>query len=91
MFYLKYALHPDQTWEQKARDVVTDVTAGILPKDEQDQLYEYIRDLKLIPGGRYLYYAGRPHRFWNNCFLMRAEEDSRQDWARISCRPRAPS
>ena len=51
---------------------------------EIDQLKEYITDLKFIPGGRYLYYAGRPNKFFNNCYLLKAEEDTREDWANIS-------
>ena len=39
---------------------------------------------KFIPGGRYLYYAGRPNKFFNNCYLLKAEEDTREDWADIS-------
>jgi ribonucleoside-diphosphate reductase alpha chain len=49
-----------------------------------DQLKEYITDLKFIPGGRYLYYAGRPNKFFNNCYLLKAEEDTREDWADLS-------
>ena len=44
----------------------------------------YIRDMKFIPGGRYLYYAGRPNKFFNNCYLLKAEEDTREDWANLS-------
>lgn len=40
--------------------------------------------MKFIPGGRYLYYAGRPVKFFNNCYLLRAEEDTREDWADLS-------
>ena len=35
---------------------------------------------KFIPGGRYLYSAGRSFHQVNNCFLFRAE-DSREGWA----------
>ena len=57
---------------------------GLLPRDTVDAIYEVIRDMKFIPGGRYLYYAGRKSKFYNNCFLLRAEEDSREDWANLS-------
>ena len=43
-----------------------------------------VTELKFIPGGRYLYYAGRPNKFFNNCYLLKAEEDSREDWANLS-------
>jgi ribonucleoside-diphosphate reductase alpha chain len=48
------------------------------------QLAQYITDMKFIPGGRYLYYAGRRNKFFNNCFLLKAEEDTREDWADLS-------
>ena len=55
-----------------------------MPKDDIDQLTRYMRDMKFIPGGRYLYYAGRQAKFYNNCYLLRAEEDTREDWANLS-------
>ncbi|MGE8142296.1 hypothetical protein ACQKOE_10000 [Novosphingobium sp. NPDC080210] len=51
---------------------------------EVSQLTQYMKEMKFIPGGRYLYYAGRPNPFYNNCYLLRAEEDSREDWANLS-------
>lgn len=95
VFRLKYALSPSQSWADKAHQIVEDVcgrgTYGqwpnpILGESERKQLTEYIRDMKFIPGGRYIYYAGRTARFWNNCFLLRAEEDSREEWAAVAQR-----
>jgi len=57
---------------------------NLMSVSEQLQLTEYIKDLKFVPGGRYLYYAGRKNRFYNNCFLLKAEEDTREDWANLS-------
>ena len=37
-----------------------------------------------MPGGRYLWYAGREARFYNNCYLLRLEEDSREEWAGVT-------
>ncbi|CAM6055347.1 unnamed protein product [Sphagnum tenellum] len=53
-------------------------------KSEKAQLKQYIIEFKFVPGGRYLYYAGRPHHFWNNCFMFNTLEDSREDWAQVS-------
>ena len=39
--------------------------------------------MRFIPGGRYLYYAGRPNSYYNNCFLLRGEEDTREEWAEL--------
>jgi ribonucleoside-diphosphate reductase alpha chain len=52
--------------------------------DELDQLTQYMKDMKFIPGGRYLYYAGRPINYYNNCYLLKCEEDTREDWANTS-------
>jgi ribonucleoside-diphosphate reductase alpha chain len=43
-----------------------------------------MQDMKFLPGGRYIYYAGRPKPFFNNCYLLRSEEDSREDWANLA-------
>jgi len=51
---------------------------------DKAQLAQYIAEMKFIPGGRYLYYAGRPKRFYNNCYLLNCLEDSREDWANLS-------
>ena len=84
IFKHKYAHHGCETWASLASVLVEDVCSPELKQDEIDQLKEYITDLKFIPGGRYLYYAGRPNKFFNNCYLLKAEEDTREDWANIS-------
>lgn len=84
IFKQKYAHEGAETWSELAHTLVEDVCGDMLPDDDKRQLVEYIRDLKFIPGGRYLYYAGRPAKFFNNCYLLRAEEDSREDWANLS-------
>ena len=83
IFKHKYAHHGCETWASLASVLVEDVCSPQLKQDEIDQLKEYITDLKFIPGGRYLYYAGRPNKFFNNCYLLKAEEDTR-DWADLS-------
>jgi len=42
--------------------------------------------MRFIPGGRYLYYAGRSFKAYNNCFLLRAEEDTREEWSNVTWR-----
>lgn len=59
----KYRHEGAKTWDALSRTLVDDVCGGLLTKEEVDQLYEYIRDMKFLPGGRYLYYAGRPTNF----------------------------
>jgi ribonucleoside-diphosphate reductase alpha chain len=84
IFKQKYAHQSCYTWSDLAKTLAEDVCKGVLKDDEVEALTEIIRDLKFIPGGRYLYYAGRPNKFFNNCYLLKAEEDSREDWANLS-------
>ena len=53
-------------------------------KDMRDQTAKYMKEMKFIPGGRYLYYAGRSKPFFNNCFLLKSEDDTREDWADLA-------
>jgi ribonucleoside-diphosphate reductase alpha chain len=84
IFNQKYKHEGAGTWAELSRTLVDDVCGGRMSEDEKDQLVEYITTLKFIPGGRYLYYAGRKKKFFNNCFLLRSEEDTREDWAELA-------
>lgn len=93
IFRYKYAQGPNDTWDALADRLVEDVcgtrsgTSNKLMSDgDRQQLAQYIKEQKFMPGGRYLYYAGRPAKFYNNCYLLRAEEDSREEWAAITWR-----
>lgn len=90
IFRQKYAQGPSDSWGNLAIRLVDDVcgTLGgkhhpLLSKSEQEQLVEYITNMKFVPGGRYLYYAGRPVHAFNNCFLLKCEEDTREEWSNI--------
>jgi len=84
IFKQKYAHHGCETWDALSSTLVDDVCQEYLCKEDKDELKRIITDLKFIPGGRYLYYAGRDNKFFNNCYLLKAEEDTREDWANIS-------
>jgi ribonucleoside-diphosphate reductase alpha chain len=84
IFDQKYAHEGCETWGALARTLVTQVCGEHMAKDEVEELTRYVEEMKFIPGGRYLYYAGRPNPFFNNCYLLKAEEDSREDWANLS-------
>jgi ribonucleoside-diphosphate reductase alpha chain len=95
VFRQKYARYPGQTWAQKAKEIVDDVCGKgahgqhphpLMSESDRKQLEQYIREFKFLPGGRYIYYAGREAAFWNNCYLLCAEEDSREEWANIAWR-----
>jgi ribonucleoside-diphosphate reductase alpha chain len=54
--------------------------------NDRRELAEHIKEMRFIPGGRYLYYAGRPYKAYNNCYLLRAEEDTREEWSAVTWR-----
>lgn len=93
VFRFKYAQGPGDTWDKLADRLVEDVCGtrwgtlpNLMPNDERRQLSQYIKEMKFLPGGRYLYYAGRPYKAYNNCYLLRAEEDTREEWSNVTWR-----
>jgi len=83
IFQGKYANHNKQTWEEKSQLIVNSVTATILPNQDMTELYNYISNFKFMPAGRYIYYAGRKAKFYNNCFLLKGEKDTREEWGAL--------
>lgn len=70
-----------ETWDDVADRVAKDVLGSVFP-DDVDAMTKLIRERKFMPGGRYLYAAGRDFKAFNNCFLLRAV-DSREGWAKL--------
>lgn len=72
-----------ETWENIAYRVTKNVlkAVGLKMSDSLSKnILQIIIEKKFIPGGRYLYSAGRPFHQVQNCLLLRAE-DSREGWA----------
>ena len=93
IFKFKYAQGPSDSWDALADRLVEDVCGTrwgterpLMSEEERKQLSEYIKEMKFLPGGRYIYYAGRKAKFYNNCYLLRAEEDTREEWANLMWR-----
>lgn len=84
VFHNKYAHEGCETWEKLSSTLVDEVCGDLLSKDEISEITKLHSEMKFIAGGRYLYYAGREMRFYNNCFLFKSKEDSREDWANLS-------
>lgn len=82
IFKQKYSLNGIETWEQTCRRVVESVCSQLITSKDKEKIFKLMYDRKFIPGGRYLYSAGRPFHQVNNCFLFRAE-DSREQWAEL--------
>lgn len=93
IFRTKYAQGPNDGWDALAERLVEDVcgsrwgTQPVLMSDgDRKELTEHIKTMRFLPGGRYLYYAGRPYKAYNNCYLLRAEEDTREEWSNVTWR-----
>lgn len=70
-----------ESWQEISARVAAAVVRPYLPHLES-AAYRLILQRKLMPGGRYLYAAGRRFPQISNCFLYRAE-DSREGWAEL--------
>lgn len=93
VFQQKYSHDGQLTWSELASVLVDDICGTnngnesmLLDKDTRNELKQDITNFKFIPGGRYLYYAGRKAKFYNNCYLLRVEEDTREEWAAFTWR-----
>lgn len=84
IFNHKYRHEGAETWEELADTLVEDVCRDKMSASDKADLKDIIAKMKFIPGGRYLYYAGRPFKAFNNCYLLRSLEDSREDWSNLS-------
>lgn len=84
IFNYKYKHEKASTWEELSNTLIEDVCRDSLEDKEKERLIHLHSTMKFIAGGRYLYYAGRPNKYFNNCFLFRSQEDTREDWASTS-------
>ena len=86
----KYQIAPEETWLQRCTVVVDDVcgTVGgtqhpLMSKEDRRDLVHFMHQFIFLPGGRYLYYGGRGAKFYNNCYLFKSQEDTREEWGRL--------
>jgi len=93
IFRNKYAQGTNDTWDALSERLVEDVCGtrwgkerSLMSDSDRADLAEHIKAMRFIPGGRYLYYAGRPYKAYNNCYLLRAEEDTREEWSAVTWR-----
>lgn len=80
IFLQKYSMNGTETWNDTCERVVTAVCGQLLDTKTKTKILKFMKERKFIPGGRYLYSAGRSFHQVNNCFLFRAE-DTREGWA----------
>jgi ribonucleoside-diphosphate reductase alpha chain len=94
IYEARYKKDDDHNWAGTSKRVIGSVTGALYeaPKAQSavayigglhDRLYESMTRREFIPGGRYLYAAGRDMHQVCNCILLRAE-DSREGWAELT-------
>ena len=86
IFKLRYAFTPDESWNQFALRVATQMALAEVPaKRHYLELFEQIiRKNLFVPGGRICYNAGRAKPTMINCFVINDELDSKEGWGRCS-------
>lgn len=77
VFRRTYAMTSTETWPEAAARVAKAVADDAV---QQSQFEHLVRERVFIPGGRYLYSAGRPLQQFSNCFGFVAK-DTREGWA----------
>lgn len=82
VFKMKYAHRLAEDWLRLSKTLAYSVCGGLLPTDTVEAICTAIFTKKFIPGGRYLYYAGRAVPFYNNCFAL-GVEDTREGWSQL--------
>lgn len=82
VYLQKYSKDGVEKWSDTAKRVTESVCSQLLDNKSKEKIYNIILERKFIPGGRYLYSAGREFHQVNNCFLFRVE-DSRESWAEL--------
>lgn len=68
IFLQKYSMNQQELWRDTCKRVVDAVTSQYLPADLREEIFQAMLARKFIPGGRYLYSAGRAFHQVNNCF-----------------------
>lgn len=68
VFRNKYRHEGCLTYEELCDTLVEDVCLDRMSDDDKDELKDMMKRGLIVAGGRYLYYAGRSRKFYNNCF-----------------------
>jgi ribonucleoside-diphosphate reductase alpha chain len=68
IFLQKYSMNGTETWADTCERVVNSVCGQLLDSKTKAKILKFMKERKFIPGGRYLYSAGRSFHQVNNCF-----------------------
>lgn len=84
IFKEKYAVHPNETWEEASNRLATHVAKAESDKIRQGIAEEFNEEIvtnRFMPGGRIWYGAGRNRAQLLNCFVL-PTGDSREGWGK---------
>jgi ribonucleoside-diphosphate reductase alpha chain len=86
IYEAKYAFkdeqgNPIEDWPDTAKRVANAVL-GKVDRENIEEVADLISKQQFMPGGRYLYAAGREYHQTQNCLLMRCG-DSREEWSEL--------
>lgn len=84
IFNQKYKHKHAENWQELSNTLIEDVCRDYLSDSEKEELKKIHGVMKFIAGGRYLYYAGKIVKYFNNCYLLKSLTDTREDWANLS-------
>ena len=91
IFRTKYAQGPNDSWDALADRLVDDVcgtrggtAVALMSPDDRKDLAEHIKQMRFLPGGRYLYYAGRPYKAYNDCFSGSTRVLTEEGWKTLA-------
>lgn len=84
IFRDRYAIHPEESWDNAAKRLADHVAAAEEDDKRQqvaEEFYEEITTNRFMPGGRIWYGSGRPRAQLLNCFVV-PTSDSREGWGK---------
>lgn len=87
IFKDRYALTPDETWEDACKRVARQMAIAEKPdriEKYEQKFYDILINNFFVPGGRILYNSGRPNPQLLNCFVLTDKLDSKEGWGRLS-------
>lgn len=83
----RYALTPDETWENTCRRVAKQMALAETPEKMvyyEEMFFRILFSNQVVPGGRILYNSGRNKPQLLNCFVLSSQLDSKEGWANIA-------
>lgn len=84
IFQTKYAIHPNESWEEASNRLATHVAKAEPDNIRQGIVEEFNEEIvtnRFMPGGRIWYGSGRPRAQLLNCFVL-PTSDSREGWGK---------